>query len=444
MQDKLELGDLEIDIFKMMHIDRSFLVLMMEHLKQDYFESMVLGKIFTVYQQFFKKFSKYPPRQIVENILTKKGIEKEKLDAFLTPIYTVDEDLIAPGTKEYITDEVTKFAKRARMVDAINQSIDLLENDSFDEIISIMKDAVVFNLDVNVGVDLYDVDSRYLALKESLENKTPTGYAQIDKILGGGWARKELYCVMGPPGFGKSIFLPNFGIKAMLNGLNVVHYSMEMSEERLGMRYDAIASGIIINELANKPDEIKSKYDAFKKITKARLKLKEFPTGLASVMDIESHLENLKLHDDFVPDLIITDYGDIMRSVHKVSNLYEEQGWIFRELRGLGVKRNSIMLTATQANRDSLTQDGSSKDVVSMANTADSMEKNRIIDVLFTISQSRQEKDSGQINLFSAKNRNGQSNVYAKFIINYMNMQIKEPLLGGNNSSENDDSGDDD
>ena len=52
-------------------------------------------------------------------------------------------------------------------------------------------------------------------IAESIENKVTTGYAQLDKILGNGWAKRELYCVMGPPGFGKSIFLPNFGIKAL-------------------------------------------------------------------------------------------------------------------------------------------------------------------------------------------------------------------------------------
>ena len=86
---------------------------------------------------------------------------------------------------------------------------------------------------------------------------------------------------MGLPGFGKSIFLPNFGIKAMFNGMNVVHYSLEMSEERLGMRYDAIATGMVMKELTGHPDEIKKKYDTIKKVTKSRLKMKEFPTGMA-------------------------------------------------------------------------------------------------------------------------------------------------------------------
>ena len=439
--DKLELGDLEIDIFKMMHLDRSFAVMMIDHLKKDYFESITLSKVFAIYESFFKKHNKLPNRAVVESITTGLGIDKKKTDPYFDQIFIPKEDIdIDIAEKDYVTEEVVKFAKRARMVEAINESIGLIEQDEFDKIVSIMKDALIFNLDINIGFDLYDVDARYLKIAESLENKLPTGFASIDRILGGGWAKRELYCVMGPPGFGKSIFLPNFGIKAMLNGMNVVHYSLEMSEERLGMRYDAIATGMIMKELHTHPDEIKKRYNTIKKVTKARLKMKEFPTGMASVMDIESHLENLKLHEDFIPDVLIVDYGDIMRSAHKAANTYEEQGWVFRELRGLAVKRNCVVITATQANRDSLGANGDTKEMIGMNNTADSMEKNRIIDVLFTITQSRSEKDAGQINLYTAKNRNGESNVYAEFNINYGNMQIREPLLGSNTSTT---SGDD-
>lgn len=434
--DKLEIGDLEIDIFKMMHIDRSFAVMMVDHLKKDYFESIILGKVFAIYQSFFQKHNKLPNRNVVESITEGLGIDKKKTDIYFNQIFIPKEEIdIDAAEKDYVTEEVVKFAKRARMVEAINESINLIEQDDFDKIVSLMKDALIFNLDINIGFDLYDVDARYAKIAESIENKVTTGYGQLDRVLGGGWAKRELYCVMGPPGFGKSIFLPNFGIKALLNGMNVVHYTLEMSEERLGMRYDAISTGLIMKELNAHPDEIKKKYDTIKKITKSRLKMKEFPTGMASVMDIESHLENLKLHEDFVPDLLIVDYGDIMRSSHKAANLYEEQGWIFRELRGLAVKKDVVVITATQSNRDSLGNDGATKEIIGMHNTADSMEKNRIIDVLFTITQTKSEKDGGQINLYTAKNRNGESNVYAQFNINYGNMQLKEPLLGNNNQN---------
>lgn len=440
IESKLELGDLEVDIFKMCNIDRPFLVKMMTHLRSEYFSSDTLKILFKIYKKTFDEFDgKTPSRKIIENLLgkTKAKFNREIMNEYLDQIFQSDPD-INLGERDYITKQVVSFAKHARMIEAVTESYRLLgeETDNenevvFEQVVGLVRDALMFNVDVQIGYDLFDIDERYKNLREAHLNKIPTGFNQIDEVLEGGWSRKELYCFMGPPGIGKSIFLPNIGIKALANGYNVVHYSLEMSEDRVGLRYDAIASGIHTKKLSEHTDEIKKKYETIKKLTKSHLKIKEFPTSMASVYDIEAHLDELKMYDNFEPDIIVIDYGDIMRSTrHGTKNAYEEQGWIFRELRGLAVKRNIVIVTATQSTRDSLNSDGGTKDIIGMDQTADSMEKNRILDVLFSITQSRAEKDDGKINLWVAKNRNGKSNQNLEFLINYMNFKIKEITLG--------------
>ena len=223
-----------------------------------------------------------------------------------------------------------------------------------------------------------------------------------------------------------TIWLVNLGLKSLLHGQNVLHYTMEMSEDRVGQRYDSIASKIEAKELIGSSAEVKAKYKTYTKITKSRLKIKEFPTAMASILDFEAHMEQLRLYNDFIPDIILCDYGDIMRSTRQTHGSYEEQGWIFRELRGLAVKHNVAIITGTQARRDALAQDGGTKDVVGMDQVADSMEKNRIIDGLFSITQSRAEKDDGIMRLWVAKNRNGESNKDLEFRINYRLLELKD------------------
>ena len=172
MNEKLELGDLEIDIFKMMHIDRSFAVLMVDHLKKEYFDSMILGKVFAIYKSFFEQYNKLPTRKIVENLTSSVGIDTSKTDIYFDQIFKPKEEIdINITEKVYLVEEVTKFAKRARMIEALNQSIDLIEKDDFETIISTMKDALVFNLDVKLGFDLYDIDESYKEIDESLIKK---------------------------------------------------------------------------------------------------------------------------------------------------------------------------------------------------------------------------------------------------------------------------------
>ena len=444
MQTKLELGDLELDIFRVSNQDRSFLIKMIGNLNSDFFESTSLSKVFTIYKKFFNAYNKAPTEKILKENLPKLGETDEKTEFICSKIFDISVP-VQTVEKEYILDQVIKLSKKKRILDAIYKSTDIisdkkeLDDKDLEEIVNEFRDAAKFSIDTDLGTDLYDVDGRYNSLMTELQDKIPTGYAQLDSVLGGGWSKKEIVCILGAPGFGKSIFLCNFGFHCLRNGKNVVHYSMEMSEARVGQRYDSIVSNIFTKQLTDSRDEIKESYDTLRKITKTRLRIKEFPTGMASVLDLEAHMEELKLHEDFVPDVVIVDYGDIMRSTRKTNNNYEEQGWIYRELRGLAVKRNISVITASQATRDSLKGDGGSAENIGMDKMADSMEKNRILDALFSIVQTKREKEDGVVNLWTAKNRNGEAAKTLQFKINYKNFKITESLLGSVKAEETND-----
>jgi hypothetical protein len=66
-----------------------------------------------------------------------------------------------------------------------------------------------------------------------------------------------------------------------------------------------------------------------------------------------------------------------------------------------------------------------------MDQVADSMDKNRILDILFSVQQSREEKSEGKINLWIAKNRNGESNKKMNFLVDYRVMKVSEIKVGG-------------
>jgi replicative DNA helicase len=434
MRDKLALGDLELDIFKISQQDKSFLIKMMTHLSEDFFESTMHVKLFNCYKKFFNLYNKAPTEKMLRLYLTQNKESEDGIDLVCTRIFNT---AIAPSQeKDMILDDVISRSKKRKIRDAIVEGSVLLsektdlDDSDMEQIVNKLRDAVKFSIDTNLGYDLYDIDARYNSMLADTSEKIPTGYGQINSILNGGWSKKEIACILGAPGFGKSIFLCNFGFHALKNGFNVVHYSMEMSETRVGARYDSIVSNISDKQLLENRDEVKDAYETLKKVTSKHLKIKEFPTSMASIFDLEAHLEELYLHEEFTPDLVIVDYGDIMRSSHKTNNNYEEQGWVFRELRGLAVKRNVALITASQATRDSLKSDGGTAENIGMDKMADSMEKNRILDYLFSIIQTKREKDDQIINLWTAKNRNGDSSKTLQFKINYHNYRITEALVG--------------
>src|SRR3979409_2596615 len=71
----------------------------------------------------------------------------------------------------------------------------------------------------------------------------PTGFASIDKILGGGLRRRALIVWGGDSGAGKSALALGVALRVAQQGLGVAFLSGEMDEERLMERALAVEGG---------------------------------------------------------------------------------------------------------------------------------------------------------------------------------------------------------
>ena len=80
-------------------------------------------------------------------------------------------------------------------------------------------------------------------------------------ILRGGLGKGEIGVVTANTGVGKSHWLTCLGANAMRHGKNVVHYTFELSEEAVGLRYDSNLCNIPSNEVCDRKDEVTSSYE---------------------------------------------------------------------------------------------------------------------------------------------------------------------------------------
>jgi hypothetical protein len=115
-------------------------------------------------------------------------------------------------------------------------------------------------------------------------------------------------------------------------GKKVLHYTLELNESYVGLRYDAILTGIQSQDLKFHKNDVIKKVEQLK----GDLTIKEYPTSTVSIQTLYAHI---KKHETlrFKPDIIIVDYGDLLAT--KVTkgqdNSYHIGGNIFEELRGL-------------------------------------------------------------------------------------------------------------
>jgi len=77
----------------------------------------------------------------------------------------------------------------------------------------------------------------------------PTGFASVDKILGGGLRRRDLVVLGGDIGAGKSALALGVALRVAQQGLGVAFLSGEMDEERLMERALAIEGRATVDDL---------------------------------------------------------------------------------------------------------------------------------------------------------------------------------------------------
>jgi replicative DNA helicase len=371
-----------------------------EVLEPVYFDLKYLHYLADRYLAYARKYKTYPSLQMLVSIVKdelKQGNDlalKEQVVEYLKGLRVAPDMGDLPLVKEKALD----FCRRQALKRALEKTVDLIETEKYDAIVDTIKKAVAAGTTAGLGHDLTeDVEARYVAQRRAT---IATGLTELDaqKVLHGGSGRGELHVVIAPTGVGKSHFMSFIGANAMRQGMNVVYYTFELSEAKVGLRFDSNFTDIDSNEILEQKEEVKEFY-ANNKLGK--LKIKYFPTNEPTVNTLRSHLEKLALKG-FIPDVVLVDYADIMRSSRQYELPRLEMKLIYEELRALAAERNVALWTASQSNKE-----GSNAEVVDMNNMSEAYAKAFIADFIVTLSRRAGEKASGLGRLYVAKNRNG-------------------------------------
>lgn len=405
-------ADIERDIVGLCVNDVSFFVEVHDYLKPSHFTSDEAAKSFAVIKSYFDLYHVLPKPSIVKHQLSKLGVE-------LDETWFVKDSLNA----DYLRKETVQLVRHQEMKAFIFSAINEVEKGAPDygKLEEELRRVINIQPQADLGTFYWDLDERFARMKAVREERLPTGIPFIDKCMKGGLGQKELVCFAAPPGFGKSLLLTIVGSHVLLSGRNVAHYTFEMSEEMTSLRYDSAILNRTSDQILEDVEAAKEKLRVKRRVIAENLVVKEYPTRGGSVATIRAHLQKAKEQKGFVPDLIIVDYGDIMKAGRQYQNRYEEQGAIFQELRGLAQEMKIPVLSATQTNRGSM-----SKEVAGMEDLGDSFDKARIMDALFMMLQKPEEREEGLFRLYGAKVRNGTAGKMAGYEIEYETVQIRE------------------
>jgi len=337
------------------------------------------------------------------------------------------------GASEYYLDLIETFSKREAMKGAIKQSLVLIKEDRVEETEELVRQALLVSRTVDTGQAYFNNlterwDRTFNAEVNSYKSKTVL--PSVDKSLEGGIGKKELAMVVAPPGVGKSVYLVNQGVTALMEGKQVLYISMEMSEDKIAQRFDSVSTLIPQMQLKEAQGQLKVKdrLGIFQsKFEGARLIIKEFPTGTANVNTLRSLLVQLKNYEDFIPDLILVDYLELLNPVREIQSEHQAQQRIAEELRGLAMENDTTIWTATQTNRQ-----GRSVKIITDTELADSYGKIRTCDLAISLNQTSEEHEEGRMRGYVMKSRNGPTSFTIPMIIDYHTLRMSEGVQEDN------------
>ncbi len=373
--------------------DVKFLEQVTEITKPAFFESQANQWIIGEVQNYFNEFRAVPTMEVfkikvgdIEDKILKQTVVEQLKGVYLQ---VGSEDL------PYVKKEYLTFAKNQKVKDALLKSVDLLKAGNYDKIIDTMMAASKVGVENDLGLDY--IDNFELIMEDVKRNSVSTGWDVIDELMDGGLGPGELGVVMAPSGIGKSWFLSKIACSAVQSGMNVLHYTLELSESYVGQRYTTILTGIQTSEHKERKEEIIRKI----KNTPGRVRIKYYPPQFASAKTLSAHIEKLRA-SGFNPNLIIIDYADLLKSGSNRDGLYAELGGIYEELRGLSGETGIPIWTATQTNRAAIDHE-----VIQADSVGDSYKKVQTADFIMSVSRKTKDKLSNTGRIHIVKNRFG-------------------------------------
>ena len=351
---------------------------------------------------FFQEYKESPSCEQMKSLI--KGDKKELVPEIVDSIYDVDivaydDEWLSRTTEGWIKFRALNhnlFAA-ATLVKTTDITLDNV-NEIVEKAAAMVGDTNLISFDRDLGDDFFDIESH----KNIKENKVPSPWEYWNKCSHGGLDHKTLTCYIGGTNVGKSIVLCNDAANYVRMGKNVLFITCEMAKEKVTRRISANLFDMNLEDydkLVEDPQKVKKKLKQLANsnpfIELGKLRIKELPTGQGTVFDVERYIKEVQETYKYKVDVVIIDYINIMCNYRQPNseNTYLKIKTLAEDLRGIAVKYDVLVVTASQIGRNAL----DSSDI-NLTDISESMGLNHTCDNVIGIIQTEEMRIGELIN----------------------------------------------
>lgn len=331
--------------------------------------------------------------------------------------------------KKYI-----KIQQLKQLVEQINMAISEGEEEQGESFVANYKKIGEHSAE---GVDLLN---DYKAVQQAF-NESEEILFRLQGDLGkavGNLCRGDFLGILGGPKSGKSFIQWMIGHRAALLGLKVCILNFEMSKNQYTRRAWQSLQGlpketkkVKIPFFERDEDDKKLHYiryreekrkgintqkiqDLQKKYRKAlrggQIKIESFTSGQSSFSEAVTRLENLEYYENFVPDVVIWDYPDIMKHEGRGDHRHLiDNTW--KNIRGYSQEKNCLCVAASQVNASAWGKD------IKGSDADENKKKANHITKMIAINSTEEEFDNGIVRIQSLYEREGKKVLQQVYVL---------------------------
>ena len=357
------------------------------------------------------------PEKAITDIYISRRSELSESDAALT--HTFLKNCSAswkPTSVKYAEDVSSKFFQQRsleRLCDSLKNKASSGNVEGAQRLIAeYVKPELVHSRSVNL---LFGVGP----IQHAFQNEDEELFALrggMNELVGGPLCRGELVAFLAPPKSGKTWWMIDTAIVAMTRGQKVLFISLEMTEEQIvrrfwqslsgcsrfgeeapgsafqqnGQKWDLVQGSRSTKKIDLSAETIEGIQRTYLSVSSGDLKVRCYPPRTLTLQKLQSELKLLEVFENFVPDVIVIDYADIMALPSgKERRLQLDELWL--GLRNITLDKNNLIVTASQTGRETV---GGRRDA-NESNIAEAVSKVNHVTRMITINRSKKDKRLG-------------------------------------------------
>ena len=404
--------------------DNKFIQTISDILEPKYFDSDANKWLVREISKYFMEFRKAPTLEVLKIKITQMDDEILKV-SIIENLKEAWRNIDATDL-EFVKQETLGFCKNQVLKGAIVDAVDLLEQKKYDEIKNIIDAAMKAGSERDLGHDyIISLEDR---LTKSVRDTLETPWDSVTNVMDGGLGKGELGVLVAPAGIGKTWCLQSIGSHLVKKGKTVVHYTLELNADYVGLRYDTVFSGTPTANIKFYKEDVQKVIDKLD----GKLIIKYYPTRSATVNTLAAHLKQMEIQE-IKPDAVIVDYADILKPTTFYKEKRHATGETYEHLRGMAGEFELPVWTASQANRSSLEEE-----VIDASKVAEDYSKVMTADFVMSVSRKVEDKIANTGRVHVIKNRFGIDGITfpAEINTNTGHIQVYEASTQGGKAAQ--------